>query len=806
MKISCNWLNEHVDLGLSVSELSAALLKLGFEIAGVRHLGPAFAGVVVARVVSRDKHPNADKLSVCVVDDGARRWSVVCGAPNVAAGQTVAFARIGATLPGDLKIGKAKLRGVESQGMICSRAELGLPKDGDGIWVMGEGAALGAEVGSLLGPADDVLEVEITPNRPDCLSHRGLARELAAALGKTLKPLSTSLAESLSRSISVSVEDSDACPFYGGRLIEGVKVGASPAWLQSRLEAVGLRPVNNVVDITNFALHDVGHPLHAFDADKLSGGKIIVRRSKVGEKFTALDHKTYDLPEGLLVVADAEKPVALAGVMGGEASAVTEETTRVVLEGAFFSPSEVRRSSRKTRLRSDSSYRFERGADPEAARGAAGRAASLILRLAGGAAAKATEAAAPRAARAPVKTSAARINAILGATFPSDEILGALKTIARELSGDAASFAFAPPSWRHDLATAHDLAEEVGRFLGYDRIPRRLSPLSPAPATLTPIEAVSRRVRARLAALGLNEAYNYDLLSEKSLAAARLSADGLPRVDDPLSEDWAVLRPSLLPGLLKNAQHNLSRGADAVRLFELGRTYRLSGNLADPVDERWRVAAVMIGPVLDVRWRPGRSPNAEFYDAKAAVVELLAVGGIPEDEIEWTDFDPRDGRRTASDRMFHPANALRACVGTDVVATVGWLHPRVARSFDLERARALICHADLEWLSRRDPRPAQFAAFSPFPVSRRDIALVIDEKARFAKIRETIRACAVAELHAIDLFDVYRGKGIPETKKSLAIRVEFGRRDRTLTDVEVAGFIAHIVAALAEKLGAVLRS
>lgn len=797
MKISSNWLKEHLDHGLSAADLSVLLLKLGFEIAGVQHLGPTFTGVVVAKVLSKDKHPNADKLSVCQVNDGAKTWNVVCGAPNVDAGQTIAFARIGAVLPGNFKIEGRKLRGVESQGMICSRAELGLPKDGDGIWIMGEGPALGTDVGSLLGPADDVFEVEITANRPDCLSHRGLARELAAALGKTLKPVSSAPAETLTDAFPIRVEAPAACPFYGGRLLSGVKVAPSPDWLKTKLEAIGLRPVNNIVDVTNYVLHDVGHPLHAFDADKLSGGRIVVRRSKAGETFLALDHKSYALPEGLLVIADAEKPVALAGVMGGEETSVTDATTRVVLEGAYFAPAEVRASSQKTRLRSDSSYRFERGADPEAARWAAARAAELILKTAGGAAAKPFEAAVPRPAPAPVKTSAARVNEILGASFSAEEILGALKRIAADLTGDASAFVFTPPSWRRDLTTVFDLAEEAGRFLGYDRIPYRLAPLAPRAATLSPIESASRRIRVRLAALGLDEAYNYDLLSEKSLAAARLPAEGLPRVANPLSEDWAVLRPSLIPGLLKNAAYNLSRGADAARFFELGKIYAVKDGA---VDERWRAAGLLLGPVLDARWQSARAPRAGFPDAKAVVEELLA--GAP---IVWVKLGDASAGKTPSDPLFHPANALRAVVDGVPVATVGWLHPRVARAHDLEREGAVAFEADLEWLASRPRAEAKFKEFSPLPVSRRDLALLVDKSAAYAAVERAVASAAIAELHDVLLFDVYEGKGIPEGKKSLAIRLTFGRSDRTLTDAEVAGFVEKIVAALSAALGAVLR-
>ena len=799
MKISYNWLKEHLPLELPAAELAAHLSRLGFEVAGIARLGPAFTGVVAAKVASREKHPNADKLSICLVDDGSRTWNVVCGAPNVAEGQTVAFARIGAVLPGGFKIGKAKLRGVESEGMICSRAELGLPKDGDGIWVLGEGPALGADVLSLLGLADDVLDVEVASNRPDCLSHRGLARELAAYFRKPLKPLRLPLEETLGSYDLVRVEDGAACPFYSGRLIEGVKVGESPEWLKNRLEAVGLRPINNVVDITNFILHDVGHPLHAFDADRLAGGRIVVRRSKAGETLSALDHKSYDLPEGLLVVADAEKPVALAGVMGAEKSSVTAGTTRMILEGAYFIPTEVRRSSRKTRLRSDSSYRFERGADPEAAREAAARAAALILQLAGGRAAGACESSSPRAANPVVKTTVSRLNAILGAAFPSEQVRDALAAIAAESKGEADQLEFRAPSWRLDLATAFDLAEEVARLLGYENIPCRMAPLAPVAARTTPVEAASRRARSHLCALGLWEACNYDLLAEKTLTACRLPPEGPPRVADPLSEDWALLRPSLLPGLLKNAQHNLSRGADAVRLFEIGKTYARAGA---GVTERWRAAGLLLGPLLDARWQAARASRAGFYDAKAVVEDLLARAGA----LGWARLGEPAAGRTPCAPLFHPTNSLRALLDGAPAATVGWLHPRAARAFDLEREGVVLFDADLESLAARAAPRARCAEFSALPVSRRDLALLVDKAVAYAQVEAVVRACAPADLQDFLLFDVYEGKGLPEGTKSLAVRLTFGRRDRTLTDAEIAQAVETAVAALARELGAKLRT
>ena len=797
MKVSYNWLKEHLPLELSASELGAHLLRIGFEVSGYERLGPTFTGVVIAKVVSREKHPNADKLSICVVDDGAAKWNVVCGAPNVDAGQTVAYARIGAVLPGNFKIEGRKLRGVESQGMICSRSELGLPKDVDGIWIMGEGQTIGADVGSLLGPADDILEVEITTNRPDCLSHRGLARELAAYFRKELKPLSSGMLDSNKTSLPITVEDPAACPFYGARLIEGVTVGESPAWLKTKLEAIGLRPINSVADITNYVLHDIGQPLHAFDADKLKGSKIIVRRSKAGEKLLALDHKTYDLPEGLLVIADAERPVALAGVMGGEETAVTTATKRVLLEGAYFAPAEARKSSQKTRLRSDSSYRFERGADPGETRAAADRAAALILQLAGGAAAKPTEATVAIPARAPIRSTTAALNAILGADFPAEAVKQALASIGT-LKDDGAGFAFTAPSWRHDLATANDLAEEAARFLGYDNIPYRMAPMSAKTARLTPLETESRRVRSRLAALGLSEVYNYDLLSEKSLTACRLSADAQPRVASPLSEDWAVMRPSLFPGLLKNAQYNLSRGADAVRFFELGKTYVIRGQA---VDEGWRVAGLLLGPMLDARWQAARAPRASFYDGKAVVENLLEKTG----PISWVKLSEPAASKSASDPLFHPTNSLRAMINGAPVATIGWLHPRVARAYDLEREGAVLFDADLDRLAEREGAASRFKEFSSLPISRRDLALLLAKNVPYARVEAVVRACAIVELQDLLLFDVYQGKNIPEDKISLAIRLTFGRADRTLTDAEVNTAVETIVAALGKELGASLR-
>lgn len=386
---------------------------------------------------------------------------------------------------------------------------------------------------------------------------------------------------------------------------------------------------------------------------------------------------------------------------------------------------------------------------------------------------------------------------MLGADFADLAVMQALRSIG-DVNGNGVEFMYTAPSWRHDLLTANDLAEEVGRFLGYDNIPYRMAPMAARAARLTPVETESRRVRTRLAALGLWEAYNYDLVSEKTLLACRLTAEGQPRVAQPLSEDWAVMRSSLLPGLLKNAQHNLSRGADAVRFFEVGKSYAIRGK---EVDETWRVAGILLGPVLDARWQTARAPRASFYDGKAVVEDLLEGAG----PIAWAKLSEPAAGKTPSDPLFHPTNSLRASINGTPVATVGWLHPRVARAHDLEREGAVIFDANLDWLAGREEAQQRFKDFSALPHSRRDLALVLDKAVPYARLEAVIRDCRVPDLQSVLLFDVYEGKNLPEGKVSLAIRLTFGRFDRTLTDPEVAKAVETIVAALAKELGASLR-
>ncbi len=797
MRISYNWLKEHLPLGISAEELAERLPLLGFSVAAMEHQGPGFSGVIVGKVLSVDKHPNADRLSLCVVDDGTQKHPVVCGAKNVAVGQTVPLARVGAILPGGFQLTKSKIRGVESHGMICSVRELGLGEEADGIWAMDTALPVGSDLAKSLGQTDCVLDVEITPNRPDCLSHLGLARELSAFLHIPLKTSpQKKLPEGTIPCLDVQVQDPKACPRYVGRSFEGLRIAASPGWLAAKLEAVGLRPIHNLVDITNFLLMDLGQPMHAFDADKLEGG-LVVRFARPGEKIIALDDKQYTLTERCLVIADQKKPVAIAGVMGGRDTAVTQMTKRAFLESATFDPTVVRRTSQALRLKSDSSYRFERGTDPGAAQAASQIATELIQRLCATPDLKISgtidrdSVPAPK----PIDVTSSRLNAILGTSFSEAIVESTLKPISAQLEKSGPAWRFTPPSYRRDLATPWDLAEELARLTGYDQIPYRETPIVLKSSSDLPSQTLADKVRGRLVSLGFSEAYNLDFISDKLAAQARLSC-GLVRVKNPISEDYANMRPTLLTGLLQNARLNLNNGAQTLRLFELGKTYVPR---AKEVAETTRAAGLLLGPAAS-HWKSSRGQRLDFYDAKGAVEELLAgVAGI--------GFLPLSGAEPmGADPLFHPVGALRLRLPSGILGTVGLLHPTVARAWEMEREEVCIFELDLDLLAGLHAPAPRFAPFSVFPGSTRDISFLVDTATPYDSLAATIRQPSDTQLKGIDLVDKFTGKGVPQGKQSLTIRLSFGRDDRTLQDAEVTAAVETILAKLSRKHGAVLRT
>ncbi|MBI5243187.1 MAG: phenylalanine--tRNA ligase subunit beta [Elusimicrobia bacterium] len=787
MRISRAWLNEFLAEPLPVPELLRLLPALGFDVDAVETLGPAFEGVVVGEVIEARKHPNADRLSLCKVTDGKESFGVVCGAPNVAAGQRVAFARVGAKLAGGLTISKANIRGEESQGMICSTAELGLGAESAGILVLCADAPLGSDAASLLAESDESLEVDVTANRPDCLSVRGLARELSILLGRPLNDLpSPSAAEDHGvPARPVEIEDPALCRRYIGREFRGLKVGPSPGWLARRLEAVGQKPINALVDISNYVLFELGHPLHVFDSDKLKGG-IRVRRAKAGESIKALDGKIYALSPADIVIADETGPVAIAGVMGGEQTGVTEKTVSCFLESAHFDPRSIRATSRRLGLRSDASYRFERGADVEAAELAGRRASQLILKLCRAKAGPAVDAYPGRSARALIEVAPAALNAILGTSFPREAMARTLLAMDEKLEERGQGWLFHPPSWRQDLSIKQDLAEEVARYAGYDSIPDEPGPARPSALREPASVKAASLLRRRLEGLGFYEIFSADLVAEKALLWDEGLFDGAPvEVENPLAEDQARLRTSLFPGLLQSALYNLDRGAGNLRFFELGRAYRLCED-GKRVEERSLCAGILAGEHPPrPHWKVKPSP-ADFYDAKGVLESLLDAFGLE------ARLKP-----CAGGSAFHP----KACVGLDMggrrIALAGRLDPRLLSAFDLAGRPVCAFVLDVSALASkagRSQRPIE--ALSSFPSMVRDLSMTFPEEAAHSRIVEVIEGLPLEALANIELADLFTGKGIEEGRKSCTLRFTFSLPERTLVDEEVNGAMEKIVAAL----------
>ena len=802
MKISCAWLHDHLSFSFSPEELAQKLQALGFEVSSIEKQGPGFEGVVAAQILEIEKHPNADRLSVCQVTDGSENFTVVCGAKNISVGLKVPLARVGATLPGGFKISRSKIRGIESSGMICSGEELGIAPANGGILSLDPGALLGADMALSLGEKDTILDVEVMPNRPDCLSHLGLARELSASLGLPLKdtPVSDSSSPSVSN-FSLHIESPADCPVYSGRLIENVVVGPSPAWLVKKLECVGMKSINNVVDITNYILMDLGQPLHAFDADVLEGGEIHVRRAQKGESLRALDDKEYALTPDILVIADKNKPQAIAGVMGGLGSAILSKTKRVFLESANFYPPSIRKASQLLRLRSESSYRFERGTDPNLPEIALRKATVLILSLGGGAAKSSSIRSEKNIKVRPATISVlgSEINKMLGANFNSSDIERVISGLARNggsLEESKGFLLLTPPSYRMDLLNFADTAEEVARVLGYEKIPSRVSRIEARAASQTPRAGLNEMLRRRFKEAGLYEAYNYDFVSPKDLSRSGMNPDDFPRLANPISDDNSILRPTLLMGLLRNAVLNLSRGNSSIRLFEMGTAFDRNG---DVFLENGMAAGLLTGQFPQVYWKPGRIIENDLYRTVGLVMDSLS--GFP---IEKTVFSENAGSQVWRG-LFHPASSVAFKAENLVIGVAGLIHPQAARAWELTAQEILLFEFNLSVLSQVKPRSISVKPLSLFPVSWRDLSILLDEKVPYKKVEDEIRACHIGEIKQIDLADLYSGDKIPQGFQSLTVRITLGRDNGTLTDEEVDGMISKILATLEKTVGARLR-
>jgi phenylalanyl-tRNA synthetase beta chain len=785
VKFSVNWLREFVELPSSVEELTELLTFAGTEIEGIERHGANFDKVVVAEIKASAQHPNADRLSVCQVDDGSgQTHQIVCGAKNYKVGDKVPLALPGAVLVNDLKIKPSKLRGIESQGMLCSPSELGLSTDSDGLLILSPDAKLGEPIASLF-PEDTILEVEITPNRGDLLSHFGLAREIAAVTGKTVVAASVSEAVPLppgTAAATLEIAAPEQCPFYSARRIDNVIVGPSPQWLRSKLEAAGLRSINNIVDISNFVMLELGQPTHAFDADKLKG-EIVVRLARDGEKFLALDGKTYSLTSRDLVIADQERVVGIGGVMGGEETGVTASTKNVLLEAAYFSPSSIRRTARTLNLPSDASYRFERRVDPAMVLTASQRATELIRELASGnPAPDIATAGAPPEQLPDVSLRYERCNDLIGVAVPPERVVQILEGFGlKKTQADEEKTSWRIPSFRADLQRETDLIEEIVRVFGIANVPSRYRSQFTRESDADRAYDFESGLRQRLVARGISEVRTSALIPR----GASLFADGAVALRNPLSEDHVALRPSLLSNLIEVVARNVRNGATSIRLFELGHVF-------SPPDasEKRSLGVIFCGEHRSkAHWRSAAARKLDLYDLKG-IIETAGVGDLSFRRSERADL-------SLSADIFS---------GSKKIGFTGQLSAANLQRFGAP-APILVAEIDIQPELISAER-ATFRDIERFPSVTRDIAMIVPEKLSHEEILSAITGAREPLLASVELFDVFSGKeeqNLGAGKKSLAYTLTYRDKTRTLTNDEITVVHAKIRERLQRELGVELR-
>ena len=801
MKVSYNWLREYVDCELSPAELADLLTMAGLEVEGIEEVGAALKGVVVGEIIAIDPHPQADRLSLCRVQAGGTTYSIVCGARNMRSGDKVALALEGTQLPGGVEIKKTKIRGERSEGMLCSEAELGFSASADGIMILPAHAPGGTPLADFLNIRDTLLEVSLTPNRGDCLSMIGIAREVAALTGKALHVPIPELHEgrnSVEAFVRVSVRDPDLCPRYSARLITGIQIGPSPLWLRTRLERAGVRAINSVVDVTNYVMLEYGQPLHAFDYDLLEGGEIVVRRAASGEGFVTLDGAERQLDSDTLMICDAARPIAIGGIMGGLNSEIRENTARVLLESAYFTPVGIRRTSTALGLQTESSYRFERGVDPEGVLAASRRAASLIAELAGGEVAQGVIDRYPVPVhRIEITVRLPRANALLGLQLKQEEVEDILRRLNIEIKehrGDA--WKAVPPSYRGDITREIDLIEEIGRLHGYDRIPVETPQMSILPGRQSSQAALIDQVTDTLIGLGFYEVITYSFVSLHSLQSLALPPDD-PRLHplilrNPLAEAQSVMRTTLLPGLLETVGYNLSHANRDIKIFEARAIY--CPRAGDKLPEERRVlAGALIGATAGHGWNSPRQ-EVDFYYAKGCVERILAELHTP-----LPTFTGSQG--TA---YVHPGKGAVVQVADKAIGVLGELHPHVAEAFGLP-AGVFIFELDLAALSDGYLQAITFTPLPRFPAVARDVAVAVDERITIDELMHIIRGVGSTVIESVEIFDCYQGDPIPAGRKGLAFRIQYRSLERTLTDDEVNGFHQEVLERLAQMPELVIR-
>ena len=804
MIVTYNWLKEFVDFDLTPEELSHRLTMTGLEVDAMEILGEGLDSVIVAKLESVDPHPGADRLTVCQVNNGTETVQVVCGATNHKTGDLVAFAQVGSVLPGDFKIKKSKIRGEVSMGMLCSEKELALADESPGIMILPAGLPLGKPAFEALGLKDVRFELGLTPNRADCLSVVGVAREVSAMVGRPLTFPGINVeekGEAIEQDTSVTIEEPGLCPRYAARLVKGVKIGPSPEWMVRRLEAAGMRSINNVVDVTNYVLMELGHPLHAFDFNLLRGRRIVVKRAGDNEAFTTLDSQVRQLSSQDLTICDAEGAVALAGVMGGENSEINDDTVDILLESAYFNPTTIRRTSKKLGIHSESSHRFERGADIDIVPIALNRAAALIVEVAGGTVAKGMIDAYPQTlARKKLKIGARKTADVLGIDIDINEIQRLLRGIGLDaVVADGypePTLHVEVPSFRHDLEREIDLVEEVARLNGYDQIPVTMPQSRVICHRPTAAQKLQQQVRDAVVAAGFSEIISYSFVNPILWDRLSLPTDDERRqtvkILNPLSEDQSVMRTTLVASVLENVSRNLAYRSRDLRIFELRPVFKVVAGEELP-QESLRLTLAMCGRREPEGWSQS-SAQADFYDLKGIFEDLAAQLNLKDLNFLQDEVEP----------YLHPGKSCQIRKGKTCLGMMGEVHPRVQESFDIDCPVYLLDLDLAAVFSAVDSHPG-FKPISRFPDVYRDSAFLVDEDVMAQRVLDVVQAARNPHVEQVVLFDLYRGKGVPEGKKSLAIRVRYRSMDKTLTDDEISKYHGKIIQRLQNELNIELR-
>ena len=791
MKFSEQWLREWVNPKVNTADLVEQLTMAGLEVDGTEAVAGQFSGVVVGEIISIEQHPDADKLRVCQVASDEEPVQVVCGAPNAAVGLKIPFAKLGAVLPGNFKIKKAKLRGVQSFGMLCAEEELGMAEKSDGLMELPTDAPVGQDIREFLKLDDTIIEVDLTPNRGDCLGMVGLAREVGVLNKEQVSEVEIkAVAPSISDTFPVAIESAEDCPRYCGRVIKGVDLSApTPLWMQERLRRGGIRCIDAVVDVTNYVLLELGQPMHAFDLARLSGG-IVVRKAQDKEKLTLLDGQELELSSSSLVIADQQGALALAGIMGGEQSGVNADTTELFLESAYFTPEKIAGRARSYGLHTDSSHRFERGVDFQLQARAVERATQLLLDIVGGQPGPVIEV--EYAEHLPLKSAILlrkhRIKSILGLDIADDEVSDILTRLGLVVQPEGEGWQVDVPSYRFDIAIEADLLEELARIYGYNKMPVRplqggIS-LQSLPEAKTPLSTI----RSLLIDSGYQETITYSFVEPELMAL--ITPDISPvKLTNPISADMSVMRTSLLPGLLSAATYNQNRQQTRIRLFESGLSFVPSG---EGLIQKPMLAGLILGPRGSESWLDS-SETVDFFDIKGDVESILKLSGDFESFQFQADTHP----------ALHPGQSALIKVQGESVGWVGAVHPSLQKKLGFS-SQVYVFELNLELVQRK--KLPEFKELSKFPELRRDLAIIIDQELESSAVCETIRSTAGEYLTDLILFDVYQGKGIDSKRKSLALGLTFQHQSRTLNEEEVNGAIDAVVASLEQKFNASLRN